>query len=224
MGTGVIEEAEQIRRILETYLPKSWYGKQCILELRKADFNWKQMEWVGWYFEYKARKILIDRIGGGEGPKYGNTTLDYQNRFVWDFKSHMLNSSSHPWAIMNDCEAANRCVEENNGIGFIIALGEALYNDGDRSFYSWHEELKGGKSDYVRKRLARGAPSRKRKTEFVVQKYLMLFLQNKERIERAIEEGWLSGDAQTGWRNADGSPRRAKYKIKVNSVAVWAIV
>jgi|SRR3990170_2873860 len=224
MEIGVIEETQYIRNVLETYLPKLWDGKQCILELKKANFNWKQMEWVGWYFEYKARITLVNQIGGKEGPKYGNTKIDYQRHYVWDFKSHMLNSSSHPWAIMNDCEASNRCIEENDGIGFIIALGEAIYNDEYGSFYKWHEELKGGKSDYVKKRIARGAISRKRKTAFEIHEYLMIFMQNKEQIERAFEEGWLSGNAQIGWRNADGSPRRAKYKIKVNSISEWARV
>jgi hypothetical protein len=224
MGIGVIEEARAIKKVLETYLPKSWDGKKCILELKEANFNWKQMEWVGWYFEYKARKTLVDRIGGGKGPRYGKTSFDYQNQYVWDFKSHLVNSSSHPWAIMNDCEAANSCIEDNNGMGFIIALGKALYNDEDGSFYKWHQELKGGKSKYVRKRIARGAPSRKRKTAFELYEYLMIFLQSKDEIERAIEEGWLSGNAQIGWRNADGSARRAKYQIKVNSISNWAIV
>lgn len=224
MGIGVIEEARQIRRVLETYLPKSWDGKQCILELKEANYNWRQMEWVGWYFEYKARKTLIDRIGGVAGPKYGNTALDYQKYFVWDFKSHIMNSSSHPWAIMNDCEAANSCIEENDGIGFIIGVGTAIYNDEDRSFYKWHEELKGGKSVYVSRRIARGAPSRRRKTAFEILDYLMIFLQNKEQIEHAIKEGWLSGDAQIGWRNADGSPRRAKYKLNVSSISDWALI
>jgi len=218
MEIGVIEEAKDIRKVLKTYLPKSWDGQQCILDLKEAKYNWRQMEWVGWYFEYMARKTLIDRIGGKVGPKYGKTTLDYQKNFVWDFKSHILNSPGHPWAIMNDCEAANRCIEENNGIGFIIAVGEAIYNDEDGSFYKWHEELKGEISAYVRKRIARGAPSRRRKTAFEIHEYLMIFIQNKEQVESAIEEGWLSGDTQIGWRNADGSPRRAKYKIKVDSI------
>ena len=224
MGIGFIEEAKNIRNVLETYLPKSWDGKQCILELKEVNFNWRQMEWVGWYFEYKARKTLVDQIGGKEGPKFGNTALDYHRHFIWDFKSHILNSSSHPWAILNDCEAANNCIEEYGGIGFVIALGEAIYNDEDGSFYKWHQELIGGKSDYVKKRIARGATSRIRKSAFEVSDYLLIYLQNKEQIECAIEEEWLSGDAQIGWRNADGSPRRAKYKIKVNSISDWARV
>jgi hypothetical protein len=38
---------------------------------------------------------------------------------------------------------------------------------------------------------------------------------------KILKEGWLSADAQIGWRNADGSRRRAKYKIKFDSIPDW---
>ena len=44
MGIGVIEESNNIRYVLESYLPKSWDGKQCILELKEVNFNWRQMD------------------------------------------------------------------------------------------------------------------------------------------------------------------------------------
>jgi hypothetical protein len=46
------------------------------------------MEWIGWYVEYKARKVLMDAIGGAETRTFGNTTLDYKNNYTWDFKAH----------------------------------------------------------------------------------------------------------------------------------------
>ena len=224
MRNEVLKEAIEIKKILKNEIPEIWDGKKCILELREADFNWRQMEWIGWYFEYKARKVLIENFGGQSGPAFGRTPMDYKNKFVWDFKAHPVNSPSHPWAIMNDCEAVNRCIEENNGIGFIIALGEAEYNDVEGSFKRWHSELKGEQTKYVKARIKRGAPSRKRKINFRIQDYLMIFLQDYNQIIRGMEERWLSGDAQTGWRNANGSPRRAKYKIKLNSIKKWAMV
>lgn len=119
---------------------------------------------------------------------------------------------------MNDCEAVNKCIEENNGIGYIIALGNAIYNDEDGTFRDWHSHLKGGKSAYVKHRIARGAPSRKRKVAFNINEYLIIFIDSKISLENAIDEGWLSGDAQTGWRNANGTPRRAKYKINFDLI------
>ncbi len=39
-------------------IPKLWDGKECILELKQANYNWKQMEWWAFYFEYKAFELL----------------------------------------------------------------------------------------------------------------------------------------------------------------------
>ncbi len=222
MGTGSIkEESHLIRKVLKTKIPKMWDGRNCIIELKEANYNWRQMEWIGWYFEDKARSVLINTIGGEVGPIYGNTSFDYKKHYVWDFKTHPVNSSSHPWAIMNDCEAIQSCIQENRGMGFIIALGKAIYNDDNQSFKLWHDALKGGKSKYEQERIKRGAPSRKRKTSFELNNYLVLFFQNMDQIEKAINDKWM-GYAQKGWRNADGSLRRAKYKINIYAVSSWA--
>lgn len=223
MRNGVIEEAKSIRHTLQKNISSIWDGKESILELKEVDYQWRQMEWIGFYFEYKAFATLKKNLDGQVGPRIGSTLFDYRRTFVWDFKSHPINSSSN-WVITNDCEAVNICIEKYDGTGLIIAMGEAEYNDEDGSFRHWHSVLKGGPSDYVKKRKKRGASSRRRKTRFAVLDYLIIFLESKEDIERAIDEGWLSGDAQVGWRNADGSPRRAKYKIKVDSIGDWARV
>ena len=190
------DEGYKIKEILNSKIRKNWEGRECILELKDADYNWRQMEWIGWYLEYIGRKVLIDNLGGCIGPTYGRTTLDYKKEYVWDFKAHPLNSSGHPWAIMNDCEAVNKCIEDNNGIGFIIALGNAVYNDEDGTFREWHVGLSGGKSAYVKHRIARGAPSRKRKVAFDLTDFLIIFIDSKETLDNAISVGWLSGDAK----------------------------
>lgn len=223
MGDKDIEEFWVIREILESYIPRIWDGRYCILELREADYNWRQMEWMGWYFEYKARNTLIENIGGSVGRTYGSTTIDYRNNHSWDFKVHPINSSGHPWAIMNDCDAVNTCIENEGGMGFIIALGRAQYNDTNNSFKLWHDELKGGISEYEKDRIRRRAPSRRRKTQFEIVDYLMIYLNSTEELEKAIDERWL-GYAQRGWRNADGSPRKEKYKIQVELLPDWSTV
>ena len=220
----ITEEADTIRTILDNHLPQHWDGKESVLALKEVNYNWKQMEWIGWYLEYFGREALFKHYGGSEGPRYGNTALDYKNICVWDFKAHPVNSSSHPWAIMNDCEAINRCIEEYGGIGFIIALGDAVYNDAQRTFKQWHQQLKGGLSDYERERIARSAPSRRRKQAFHLHEYRTVYISGRDQLDDAVDKGWLSGDAQTGWRNADGSPRRSKYKINVDAVSDWARV
>ncbi|MCD6412756.1 MAG: hypothetical protein J7L54_01230, partial [Elusimicrobia bacterium] len=174
MNKQVVEEARTIKSILDKKIKKFWDGRRCILELKDADYNWRQMEWIGWWLEYFGRKVLMDNYGGGIGPRYNNTVLDYKNKFVWDFKAHPVNSPAHPVAIMNDCEAINRCIKDNSGIGFILALGIAEYNDRNETFKNWHQGLKGGKSAYVKHRIARGAPSRRRKVSFELKDFLIL--------------------------------------------------
>jgi hypothetical protein len=137
-------------------VPRLWNGKQAILELREADYQWKQMEWIGWYFEFKARKIVMGGLGGTKGPRYGSTEFDYQGRHVWDFKAHIENAASHPWTIINDKEAVNLCIRSFGGMGIILAYGLAEYDDEGGTFKSWHDQLKGGRSDYETERIRRG--------------------------------------------------------------------
>ena len=47
-----------IAKLLLADLPTKWDGKQSILELKNANFNWRQMEWWGFYFEYLCRLRL----------------------------------------------------------------------------------------------------------------------------------------------------------------------
>jgi len=214
-------EAKSIRNVLHTHLPQLWDGRKSILALRRVDYNWRQMEWIGWYLEYFGRESLIRHVGGRSGPRFGSTTFDYHNRYVWDFKAHPTNSQSSKWAVMNDCEAVDQCIAECRGIGFIVALGEADYNNDQREFYIWHRELKSGMSKYERERIARGAPSRRRKVAFSVNEYATIFLTDKAQVDQAIQTGWL-GYFQENMRNADGSLRRAKYKIDIGNVSAWA--
>ena len=38
-----------IAKLLLADLPTEWDGKQSILELKNANFNWRQMEWWGFF-------------------------------------------------------------------------------------------------------------------------------------------------------------------------------
>ncbi len=217
MPGHIQSEGKRIKACLENGLPTKWEGRSTILELKDADYMWRQMEWIGWYFEYKARSVLIDALGGDLGPSFGRTVFDYQREFVWDFKAHPLNAGH--WAIMNDCEAVNACIESFSGNGFVVAVGIAEYDDG--TFKQWHDALKGGQSEYELKRIQRQAPSRSRKTSFEISDYMTIFFEDRSSLERAIREGWMSGDAQVGWRNSNGRPRRAKYKINTGAIPDW---
>jgi hypothetical protein len=41
---------------------------------------------------------------------------------------------------------------------------------------------------------------------------------NLSPVSRGISEGWLKDSFQKGMRNADGSPRRAKYSVRLDLI------
>ena len=110
----------------------------------------------------------------------------------------------------------DKCIQEYGGVGLILAVGSAEYDDKKRTFQNWHEQLKGGKSDYEHERTRRGSPSRRRKITFVLRKIQALWL-NSDLILAGIRDCWI-GKFQEGMRNANGSPRRPKYKINVETI------
>ena len=214
MNLQIALEAQQMTDLLNKQMPKRWEGKQAILELRQADFQWRQMEWIGWYFEFKARKIIIENLGGSKGPKDDSTSFDYRGKNVWDLKAHIENASSHPWIIINDKESVDLCMQSYGVMGMIIAQGVAEYDDNKGTFKAWHDELKGGCSDYEKDRVRRGAPSRRRKIAFRLRRIEALWL-NSDQVTKGLVEGWIDF-FQKGMRNANGYARRPKYELNVD--------
>lgn len=185
-------------------MPVRWDGRECILELKAAGYQWQQMEWIGWYNEYKAGKVVRLELGGGDGPQYGSTRFDYHGNYVWDFKVHPTGRNA--WAILNDQEAVDLCIRDHGGLGFVLTLGMAEYDDPAASFKQWHDELKGTVSRYEQERLTRGAPSRRRKVSFKVTDYLAVSFEGSKATRTGLRDGWLK-EFQKGMRNADGSPQ-----------------
>ena len=214
---SLLKESNNISSVLIENIPKHIYAKDAILELKAADYQWRQMEWIGWYFEYKIFNVLSEYLGGRVGPKYGNTKFDYQNHFVWDLKAHPnYNNKGKPNEpmILNDQESIEKCVAENSGIGFIVVKGDAEFDDSGE-FKAWHDALKGGTSPYEHERIERGAKSRKRKIAFDIERIDAYFIQDQSVLDMGIEDGWLNF-FQKGMRNADGSPRRPKYALRTD--------
>ena len=92
----------------------------------------------------------------------------------------------------------------------MLALGKVVYNDEARSFQAWHSKLKGGKSKYELDRIKRGAWSRLRKVAFDLQQISFIRLTDATLIK--------CGSFQSDFRNADGSPRRAKVLIDLEEL------
>lgn len=215
----VIEEANQLLDVVVRNLPQRVDGKDAILELKQRNYHWRQMEWIGWYFEYRIFTILSESIGGTTGPAYGNTTFDYKRQFVWDLKAHPKYTNKgtpNEPIILNDREAIEKCVTENSGLGFIVVNGSAEFDESGE-FKTWHDALKGGTSAYEHERIRRGAKSRKRKIVFKIDSVDAFFIKSQQVLDMGIENGWLQF-FQQGMRNADGSPRRAKYALRTDRV------
>jgi hypothetical protein len=213
------EEAHLIAGILSSKVEPEWDGRESILEMKAAgSHHWRQMEWIGFYFEFKARQVLQVALGGSIGPTYGRVTFDYTLQHVWDFKAHPTNGpvghQPQSWAYMNDSEAVDACIREHGAIGWLIACGRATY-DVWRQFKVWHDTMKGEQTDYVKDNVNRGARERPRKTHFLFDDLVVVVLGSPKEVEDAMAAGWLRNDMQMGQRNSNGRPRRSKYGVNV---------
>ena len=119
-------DAESICKTLARQLPPRWDGRSCIEELRQADYHWRQMEWIGWWFEFKALRLLAP-LGATPGPTFGSVTFDCSLDGVWDFKAHPTKDRPTGFAYLNDEEAVNSCIGSHKHLGWVIAVGKAIY-------------------------------------------------------------------------------------------------
>ncbi len=203
-----LKSTKQIAKKLK-HIPKLWDGRNSILKMKKANFShWKQMEWIGFYFQFLCGKHL-SKVMDIPGPKYGRVEFDGFKNIPWDFKAHAMNTSSHQ-IIVNDSEATAKAIKDYGAVGLILALGKVLYNDEDRTFQKWHEALKGGKSKYEMERVKRGAWSRIRKVSFDLQQVSFIKITDNTLVK--------CGSFQRDFRNAGGQPRREKVLLDLEKI------
>lgn len=139
--------------------------------------------------------------------------FDGFSEIPWDFKAHSdknANGQENKSVIVNDRLAIAKAIKQFGGAGLILATGDAKYNDEDRSFQVWHQELKGGLSEFEKQRILRKAPSRLRKTVFRLKEIKIILLDDK------VVQGL--GSFQEGFRNSDGSPRNAKVLLDLDNI------
>jgi len=204
----LLEVAKQIGGKLKS-IPTTWDGRKSILEMKESGYpQWKQMEWIGFYFQFLCEKYLLG-IMEIPGPTYGNVTFDAFKDIPWDFKVHAMNTSSHQ-IIVNDSEAIANGIKDYGAVGLTLAIGEVVYNDENRTFQKWHEELKGGKSDYEIERIQRGAWSRLRKVSFDLKQISFIAITDQTLVK--------CGSFQKGFRNSNGSSRREKVLIDLEKI------
>ena len=190
-------------------IPKFWDGKRVIAEMKEANFpQWRQMEWMGFYFQYLCAKYLAG-IMQIPGPKYGRVEFDGFLGIPWDFKAHAMNTSSHQ-IIVNDSGAMSEGIKQYGCVGLILAVGKVEYNDENRAFQQWHSILKGGISAYEKERIRRGAWSRLRKVSFDLQQISFIQITDETLVK--------SGSFQSDFRNSNGRPRRSKVLLDLETL------
>ena len=120
-------------------MPRIWDGRKSILEMKKGgSSHWKQMEWMGFYFEFLCKREFRG-ILQMPGNRYGNTEFDAFGEMSWDLKAHAANTQNHT-VILNDTEAIENTMDEHGHYGLVLAIGEVEYNDEDRTFKAWHDK------------------------------------------------------------------------------------
>ena len=215
MKPSAYEELITIFDVLETDLPRFIDGKQAINSMKdEGSRNWRQMEWIGFWFEHFVERQVVPKLGGSRGPTYGTTEFDLKKEFVWDLKAHPRESKS---LILNDQEAIQECISMESGLGFIVVSGDAEYDDSTQAFKKWHDSIKGGVSNYEMDRIGRGAPSRRRKISFSPKSLHAIWFSNLTDLQEAVIQGWLKS-FQTNMRNSNGKPRPSKYQLELHAV------
>jgi hypothetical protein len=213
-----LKRGAEIAQCLWNGLPKIWDGRTCVEHLRVHNYHWRQTEWIGWYFEHEATRLLTSALGGGRGPTYGHVDFDYQvNGLVLDFKAH-VRKPRDGWVFLNDVSAVNTCIDEHGGVGWVIATGVATYDE-DGTFKAWHDAMKGDESAYVVARRLRGAPSRRRKSAFLLTDIIVAVVRTRLDMLAVIDEKLFTSRMQAGQRNSDGSQRAAKYGLHASRVS-----
>lgn len=204
-----LDTAKRIGDRLHATVPKHWDGRQCVTEMRdKGCRNWKQMEWMGFYFQFLCETILAPLMEI-PGPRYGRVNFDGLCEIPWDFKAHATNTSSHE-IIVNDRKATAGAIREYGQVGLIIALGTVAYNDEARTFQAWHQEFKGGESKFEIARIKRGAWSRLRKVAVELKQISFIQITDATLVK--------CGSFQSDFRNSNGKPRKAKVKIDLEQL------
>ena len=189
-------------------MPMHWDGKKCILEMKENNGrHWKQMEWIGWYFEYWCNRNLKGVMEMPYSKKYGNVSFDGYLKIPWDFKAHVTQSGDK--IIVNDHQAIKKAIKDFGCVGLIIVTGPVVYDE-SQEFKKWHDEQKGKITDYVLKNIERGAPSRRRKVSMKISKISFVKLDDDclKKYSSIHNQG----------RNSDGKPREPKVLLDLTKI------
>lgn len=191
-------------------------GRMAILEMKEAGFpGWQEVEWAGFHAKFLVQKMCREKLNG-EIQVYD---LDKKRHLVrgdyaWDTRFHVYDKSDK--IPLGDVKGYSDLVEKHGGIGLLV-VDAAVNTDKNGDFRRWHEELKGGSSEYSMERERDGRPPRERKTEYLILGVYAYFF-TLDDLNKGVMEGWTEDDFQRTMRNADGARRKSKYRIKSSEI------
>jgi hypothetical protein len=198
---------EELRKISEVVLentPRRMDGVEAIMEMKDAEFSqWRATEWQGFYFEFKVRPELINRLGGGP-RKIGSTSFDYALDRTWDMKVHSTitihGKKSNSNCALNDAVSLQLAAEQG-GFGLMILSGKPTY---DWDFTRWHKKFRSGSNEEPKKAL---------KKSFDSERIDFFYIPTLSRLEEALKSGELALFKQG--RQPTGEARKIKYSLNV---------
>lgn len=199
------EEAAALLGVLNTSVSNHWDGRTAVKEMRSAEFRqWRQSEWIGFYFEFIGIPALIDAFGGGS-VQVLNVTFDYSLGAPWDLKAHSDSSSS---AILNDARSVDQRLEEGP-LGFVVLSGTSEYDE-DGAFDDWHRQVT---SQEGRGRSVNSDHQRRRKAGFGPHSLSSYLVRDEAHGKDLLDAGALALRSQG--RQSDGKPRSPKYHLNL---------
>jgi hypothetical protein len=209
-----------------------WDGKASVIQMRDDGYGqWRQMEWPGFYFEYRGLRALHSGMGHrawtAPPQKYGVTVFDYAHHFVWDMKAHTERvrgdvsgtiTRGRGAAPLNDQHSTELCAADT-GVGLLIVNGEALVDE-TRAFDAWHKAA-------VRVGKAPVSPplgpmfSRGRKKAFTPLSIDAYRWDDVSALNAAVTAGGLVFMAQG--HQPGGAARPPKYMLNTRRAVPWRI-
>jgi hypothetical protein len=220
------EEAEMIVSILfdkfgsigvvPPTLPPFVDGRKAIKWLRDQNLPYGEVEWPGYYIKHYTRFLLDVHLPNQFEHFNPKPKLNLiRGKYIWDIRLKSTKTRSS-WVILTDTSFLDDFIDEHGGLGLLVALAYPEY-DKDGSFRRWHEDFKGGVSQYTLQRIAEGRPARMRKSAFMIV-YISAYHLNRKSFHDGIEQGWVDPSFQRTMRQQDGSSRNPKYCINLEGI------
>ncbi len=212
----IVDTVEKLR-LASHNMPKTWDGRESILEMKEAGFKyWRHTEWMDFYFKFLCQKYFTEIIDL-PGKKYGITEFDAFSEISWDFKADSVNRGTYS-VTANDAEGIANTISDYGYYGIILAIGDIKFDDKETSFKKWHDELRGEVSKYDSNKINRGIMSRTRKIIFILEEIHFICF-NNETIHQCCGL-FRDSFGATG----SSKPKRKEVRIDIGEVPNASVV